>query len=210
MTLPGYTIAQWALFFFSYSFLGWVWESGYVSIREGRWVNRGFLHGPVLPLYGSGAVAILLITLPTAQNAALVFLLGMAGATLLEYVTGSVLEAVFHRRYWDYSMHRWNLQGRVCLISSLCWGVFSLALVRLLHPLLSGWLTALPASIAAAAALALSLLTAADALASLRGAARLLTAGAVPAGRKPARSGQPALPGTYRRKYIGPRPKPLP
>ena len=56
MTLLGYTPAQWVLFFFLYSFLGWIWESSFVSIREHRWVNRGFLHGPLLPIYGFGAV----------------------------------------------------------------------------------------------------------------------------------------------------------
>ena len=83
MTWFGYAPAQWALFFFLYSFLGWVWESCYVSLRQGRWVNRGFLNGPLLPIYGFGAVAILLFTLPVAANPLLVFLMGMTGATLL-------------------------------------------------------------------------------------------------------------------------------
>ena len=122
MTWFGYTPAQWALFFFLYSFLGWIWESGYVSLREKRWMNRGFLNGPLLPIYGFGAVFILLFTLPVAANPLLVFLMGMAGATLLEYVTGSFLENTFHVRYWDYSMYRWNLHGHICLAASLCWG----------------------------------------------------------------------------------------
>ena len=84
MILLGYTPAQWVLFFFLYSFLGWIWESSFVSIREHRWVNRGFLHGPLLPIYGFGAVSILLFTLPVAQNPLLIFLMGMTGATLLE------------------------------------------------------------------------------------------------------------------------------
>lgn len=172
MTWFGYTPAQWALFFFLYSFLGWIWESGYVSLREKRWMNRGFLNGPLLPIYGFGAVFILLFTLPVAANPLLVFLMGMAGATLLEYVTGSFLENTFHVRYWDYSMYRWNLHGHICLTASLFWGLFSLAQVRLIHPFFSGWVTALPAPVAGAAALALALPAAADALASVRGAAR--------------------------------------
>ena len=166
MTWFGYTPAQWTLFFFLYSFLGWIWESGYVSLREKRWMNRGFLNGPLLPIYGFGAVFILLFTLPVAANPLLVFLMGMAGATLMEYVTGSFLENTFHVRYWDYSMYRWNLHGHICLTASLFWGLFSLAQVRLIHPFFSGWVTALPA------ALALALPAAADALASVRGAAR--------------------------------------
>ena len=126
MTWFGYTPAQWTLFFFLYSFLGWIWESGYVSLREKRWMNRGFLNGPLLPIYGFGAVFILLFTLPVAANPLLVFLMGMAGATLMEYVTGSFLENTFHVRYWDYSMYRWNLHGHICLTASLFWGLFSL------------------------------------------------------------------------------------
>lgn len=156
MTWFGYTFAQWALFFFLYSFLGWIWESTYVSLREKRWVNRGFLNGPLLPIYGSGAVSILLFTLPVAQNPILVFLMGMAGATLLEYVTGSLLESTFHVRYWDYSMYRFNLSGYICLPASLCWGAFSLLMIRVIHPVVSGWVTMLSPAAALTAALALS------------------------------------------------------
>ena len=168
MTWFGYTFAQWALFFFLYSFLGWIWESTYVSLREKRWVNRGFLNGPLLPIYGSGAVSILLFTLPVAQNPILVFLMGMAGATLLEYVTGSLLESTFHVRYWDYSMYRFNLNGYICLPASLCWGAFSLLMIRVIHPVVSGWVTMLSPAAALTAALALSAFFAADLFASLR------------------------------------------
>ncbi len=168
MTWIGYTPAQWALFFYLYSFLGWVWESCYVSVRQRRWVNRGFLNGPLLPIYGFGALSVLVFTLPAAQNPALVFLFGMAGATLLEYVTGSVMEQMFHVRYWDYSMYRWNLNGYICLPASLCWGAFSLALIRIIHPAVSGLAAAVPASLAVPAVLVLTGLTAADALISLR------------------------------------------
>lgn len=85
MTWIGYTPAQWALFFYLYSFLGWVWESCYVSVRQRRWVNRGFLNGPLLPIYGFGALSVLVFTLPVAQNPVLVFLFGMAGAVSPRY-----------------------------------------------------------------------------------------------------------------------------
>lgn len=173
MTWFDYTFAQWALFFFSYSFLGWVWESFYVSLQERHWVNRGFLHGPILPIYGFGAVSILLFTLPVSASAPLVFLMGMTGATLLEYVTGAAMERLFHVRYWDYSMFRWNLNGYICLPASLCWGAFSLVLLRLIHPVVSTWVSALSAPVALAAALALTAFLAADLLASLREAVDL-------------------------------------
>ena len=90
-----YTLGQWLLFFFCYSFCGWIWECCYVSARKRQWVNRGFLRGPLLPIYGTGAVIILLAVIPVRENPALVFLLGMLAATALEYVTGAAMEALF-------------------------------------------------------------------------------------------------------------------
>ena len=94
------------LLFFSYSFLGWVWECLYVSLRRREWINRGFLRGPWLPIYGTGAVLILLATLPVRESGALVFLLGMVTATALEYVTGAAIEKIFHVRYWITAISR--------------------------------------------------------------------------------------------------------
>lgn len=87
-----YSLGQWLLFFFLYCFLGWVWESCYVSAKRRQWVNRGFLHGPMLPIYGTGAVIILLATIPVRDSLWLVFLLGMLAATALEYVTGAAMD----------------------------------------------------------------------------------------------------------------------
>lgn len=129
-----YTSAQWLLIFFSYCFLGWVWETGLVSIRSRTFTNRGFLFGPWIPIYGFGAVIILWLTLPVRENIVLIYLLGMTGATVLEYVTGAVMERIFHVRYWDYSSQPLNLNGHICLFCSLGWGVFSVLLVRVIHP----------------------------------------------------------------------------
>lgn len=128
-----YDLSQWLIFFFLYSFIGWVWESCYVSARKRHWVNRGFLHGPMLPIYGSGAVVILVSTIGVRENPWLVFVFGLIGATLLEYVTGAVMERMFHVKYWDYSNQKLNLNGYICVSSSLCWGVFSVLLVRFIH-----------------------------------------------------------------------------
>lgn len=129
-----YTTGQWVLLFFFYCFCGWVWESCYVSLCQRHWVNRGFLQGPVLPIYGSGAIIILFVTLPVEQNLWLVWLLGMLAATALEYVVGASMEKLFKVRYWDYSKHKFNLNGHICLTSSIAWGFFSILLVRFLHP----------------------------------------------------------------------------
>mgnify|MGYP000005805379 FL=1 len=139
-----YTTGQWVLLFFFYCFCGWVWESCYVSACKRQWVNRGFLHGPLLPIYGSGAIIILFVTLPVEQDLRLVFLLGMIAATVLEYVTGAVMERLFKVRYWDYSHHRFNLNGHICLTSSLAWGFFSILLVRFIHPPIAALLEDVP------------------------------------------------------------------
>ena len=128
-----YSAAQWILIFFIYCFLGWIWECCYVSIRQRHWVNRGYLNGPFLPIYGFGAIIILFLTLPFSGNLAAVFFLGMVGATLLEFVTGFVMEQIFKVKYWDYSNMPLNIKGYVCLPATLCWGIFSVLLVRYIH-----------------------------------------------------------------------------
>ena len=119
-----YNFMQWLILFYLYSFIGWVWESCYVSLKNGRWVNRGFLHGPLLPIYGAGAVTILFSTMEVRDSIPLIFLLGMVGATILEYITGACMERMFHVRYWDYSDKKWNLNGHICLAASLVWDAF--------------------------------------------------------------------------------------
>ncbi len=128
-----YTFSTWLFFFYFYCFLGWVWETCYVSVLKAKWVNRGFMRGPFLPIYGSGAVVVLIFTLPFRTNAGLVFLVGMTSATLLEYFTGVAMEKMFHVRYWDYSSQRWNLNGHICVTSSLAWGAFSMILTLYGH-----------------------------------------------------------------------------
>lgn len=128
-----YTFSTWLFFFYFYCFLGWVWETCYVSVLKAKWVNRGFMRGPFLPIYGSGAVVVLIFTLPFRTNAGLVFLVGMTSATLLEYFTGVAMEKMFHVRYWDYSSQRWNLNGHICVTSSLAWGAFSVILTLYGH-----------------------------------------------------------------------------
>ena len=128
-----YSLTQWLIFFFMYCFIGWVWESCFVSIKQHKWVNRGFLHGPFLPIYGTGAIAILFTTLPVKGNTFYVFLFGMLAATILEYVTGVLMEKIFGVRYWDYTGKFMNVNGHICLSSSICWGFFSCLLIYVIH-----------------------------------------------------------------------------
>ena len=128
-----YTFSTWLFFFYFYCFLGWIWETCYVSVLKAKWVNRGFMRGPFLPIYGSGAIVVLIFTLPYRTSAGLVFVVGMISATILEYCTGVAMEKMFHVRYWDYSNQHLNLNGHICLSSSLAWGVFSVILTMYGH-----------------------------------------------------------------------------
>ena len=157
-----YTLSQWLLFFFLYSFFGWIWESCYVSLRKHRWVNRGVMHGPMLPLYGSGAVSVLIITLPVRDNLPLVFIMGMIGATLLEFFTGMVMESLFHVRYWDYSHLKFNVKGYICPVASLCWGVFSIMMVKVVHIPIEEVILKIPMAIADGLAFVLTVVAAVD------------------------------------------------
>lgn len=129
-----YSALQWLLIFYLYCFLGWCFESTVVSVGQRRFVNRGFLRGPMLPIYGFGATILLHVSLPLYDRPVELFLASMVAATVFEYVVGVVMEKLFKVKYWDYSTHRFQFQGRICLQSSLCWGFLGLILARVIHP----------------------------------------------------------------------------
>jgi uncharacterized membrane protein len=159
--MQSYHLTQWVLFFFIYSFIGWVWECCFVSVRKRRWVNRGFMYGPMLPIYGFGALAVLISTIRVRDSIPLIFLFGMVGATLLEYVTGAVMERLFNVKYWDYSNQKFNLNGYICLTSSLGWG-FSVLLVKFVHVPIEGAVLKIPTIIAEGIAFVLTVAAAVD------------------------------------------------
>lgn len=128
-----YSLLQWMLFFYIYCFFGWIIESTYVSVCTGNWVNRGFMRGPVIPIYGTGAIIILFAVIPFRISPILVFIIGTIAASVLEFVTGFVMERIYKVRYWDYSDKPFNLCGYICLFNSLCWGVLSILLIYLVH-----------------------------------------------------------------------------
>ncbi len=132
----GYTIAQWMFFFFFYSFFGWVWECFYVSIQEKppHFVNRGFMRGPFLPLYGCGGVMMMVVSAPFQHQLVWVFIAGFFGATILELVTGILMESLFKVRYWDYEGKFLNFHGYICFEASVAWGVMTVLMDVLMHP----------------------------------------------------------------------------
>ena len=163
-----YTPEQWLLLFYFYCLCGWIWESCFVSCKQRRWVNRGFLHGPWLPIYGSGAIIILFATLPVKGSAIGIALMGTFAATLLEYVTGAVMERIFKMRYWDYTNQPFNLNGYICLTSSIGWAGFSWLLVRVIHPPIDRLLQDVPFYLTGPLAGALTVLFVWDVVTSVR------------------------------------------
>jgi len=121
-------------FFFIYSFLGWCTEVCYAALNTGRFVNRGFLNGPVCPIYGFGAALVLRLLEPFSHSLLLLFAGSVILASALEWLTGFVLEKLFHQRWWDYSEQPFNLNGYICLKFSILWGLACVFVVRLLHP----------------------------------------------------------------------------
>lgn len=128
-----YTVFQWIFFFMFYCLVGWIGESLYVSWEYKKWVNRGFINGPFLPIYGFGAIIMLFATLPVRSNILLIFLFGMLAATALEYFTGWAIEKLFKARYWDYTYQPFNLNGYICLGCSLTWGLCAILLIKIVH-----------------------------------------------------------------------------
>lgn len=139
-----YTDYQLAFFFFIYSFAGWCIEVCCAAIQKRKFVNRGFVNGPLCPIYGSGAV-LFAVFLPELKEAPFfLFLAGVILASILEFTTGALLEKLFHRKWWDYSNIRWNYEGYVCLPFSLGWGVCAVVLNMFLNPLLVKLLRIMP------------------------------------------------------------------
>lgn len=126
----------WILFlvFMIYSFLGWITESIFCSVPEGKFINRGFLIGPFCPIYGVGAITVILLLSPLKDMPVLLYIAAAVITSLLEYFTGFLLEKIFHTTYWDYSNHRFNIRGRVCLQNTLLFGLMCLLVILYIHP----------------------------------------------------------------------------
>lgn len=121
-------------YFVIYSFLGWVMESIVRSIAEKKLINTGFLVGPMCPIYGIGAMIMLLFLDRFENNIPLLFIVSIVVLTIWEYLVGVLLETIFKTKYWDYSDQKFNFQGRVCLTNSICWGILGVLFVKGIHP----------------------------------------------------------------------------
>ncbi len=140
MTLP-YPFIESYMMFFIYSFIGWVIEVIYYGITEGKFINRGFLAGPLCPVYGLGFYAAIWIFEPFKDNFMILFF-GMATAcTIVELIAGFILYHAFHMRWWDYSDYKLNLGGYICLRFFIYWGIAASLGMYVLHPAVK-WLIA--------------------------------------------------------------------
>lgn len=123
------------LLFISFSFIGWVSEVTYVGFFSAhKFINRGFLHGPICPIYGVGGILILSLPQIILKSWILLFFSSMILCTIVEYFASWILEKIFHMKWWDYSKYRFNIHGRVCLLNSLLFGVLSVLIVYFVEP----------------------------------------------------------------------------
>ena len=129
-----YTLSLLFIYFFLYAIIGWMCEVVYCSIPEKKFINRGFLNGPYCPIYGVGALIIITFLMPYVSDPILVFFIGVILTSTLEYITSWGMEKLFHAKWWDYSDHKFNINGRVCLLNSLLFGLLCVVLMYVVHP----------------------------------------------------------------------------
>lgn len=130
----GYAWYQWAAVFVIYAFIGWCTEVIYAAVEHGKFVNRGFLNGPVCPIYGFGGTIVIACLYGMRDNMWLVFVGAFFLSSILEYITGFLLEKIFHEHWWDYSDKPFNIKGYVCLEFSILWGIACMLVVDIVHP----------------------------------------------------------------------------
>lgn len=136
-------------YFVIFSVIGWCLEVAYHAVTCGKFINRGFLNGPVCPIYGAGAVALIAALKPFGENMIVLFVSASIIASVLEFITGYVLEKMFNMKWWDYSNIPFNIKGYICLKFSLCWGIVGTFLMRVLLPLCEGLIEKIPVPVAA-------------------------------------------------------------
>lgn len=168
-----YAVSIVLLYLACYSFIGWIVEVLWVFAKSQHLENRGFLTGPFLPIYGIGAIVLILFVEPYVSNPFLVFLASVVATSTLEYLSSLILDKVFHISLWDYHDRRFNLRGRICLENSLGFGALGLLLIYVLQPLISKGLAALPQDAAIAVAWALIGILIVDSANSIRSLAKV-------------------------------------
>ena len=132
------------LYFFVYGFLGWCTEVGFAAFKTHHFVNRGFLNGPICPIYGVGVTAVITILTPYKSDIIVLYILSVVLVTVLEGVTGWAMDKIFHNKWWDYSDMPLNIGGYVCLLFSIVWGFACLFIIYFIQPLVHDLLAFIP------------------------------------------------------------------
>ena len=143
-TVCGFTLYQILAYFLIYSCLGWCLEVVYAAATTGQIVNRGFLNGPVCPIYGFGMVIVLFVLTPFEHSTLALYIGGVILPSTLELVGGWALYKLYHTRWWDYSDKPFNIGGYICLEFSLLWGVGTLVMMKAIHPTIAGLVELVP------------------------------------------------------------------
>lgn len=134
-------------FFIIYSIIGWVAETLFVFLNTKKLVDRGFLIGPYCPIYGFGSLAMIFYLTQYKDNILTVFILGVVVCSILEYFTSYIMEVLFKTRWWDYSNHKFNLNGRICGKNCLLFGIGGIIVIYIVHPILVNLLNKIPSGI---------------------------------------------------------------
>ena len=140
----GYSIYELLWLFFIYAFFGWCIEVVFCGLNEGHFINRGFLNGPVCPIYGVGGVIVVLCLTPIKDNIFLLFVGSALLTSILELITGFALDKIFHARWWDYTDMPFNIGGYICLKFSIYWGFVCITLMKGIHPVILGFVRFIP------------------------------------------------------------------
>lgn len=140
---------EYSLYYFAftvliYGFIGWCGEVIFAALCLGKFVNRGFLGGPICPIYGFGMLTVLCVLTPVEGKLAVLFFGSVVLATVLELVTGFILDKIFSQKWWDYSEMPFNIGGYVCPLFSLLWGIGCVLAVRVIHPIVNHAIVLVP------------------------------------------------------------------
>lgn len=141
------TFYEVAWIFIIYAFIGWCTEVSYAALELGKFVNRGFLNGPYCPIYGLGVLIVVAVLTPLKENLFVLFIGSCLLTTILEYLTGYILEKLFHNKWWDYSDLPFNIKGYVCLKFSILWGLACSFIMLVIHPLIFGFIHIIPKTV---------------------------------------------------------------
>ena len=139
--IDGYEVVMW---FLTYSMMGWLVESIYMSFCNHKITNRGFAKGPFCPIYGFGALTVFFVLRPYSDNSILLFFLGSFLATTLEFLTALVMKRIFGEIWWDYHEKPFNYRGIICLESSIAWGFYTLFLFMFLQNIVAALVAMIP------------------------------------------------------------------